>query len=59
MSTKKCSKCETAFECSSEKDGCWCEEVYIDLSALEAIKELYDNCLCPPCLKEYSVVSEK
>ncbi|MGQ0828494.1 MAG: cysteine-rich CWC family protein [Bacteroidota bacterium] len=59
MAAKNCSKCTSAFECSSEKEGCWCDELYVDATTLKTLKEQYDNCLCPVCLKEYSAVSEK
>ena len=55
MSTKKCSKCEMPFECCNEKMGCWCEDLHIDLETLKELKSKYDNCLCPNCLKEYSL----
>lgn len=53
--TKNCSKCDAAFECCNEKEGCWCESLYIDLGTLNSLKKTYDNCLCPNCLKEYSL----
>jgi len=59
MAIKSCSKCTIAFECSNEKEGCWCEEVYLDLNTLKTLKKEYANCLCPACLKAYSPVQEK
>ncbi|MBL0327896.1 MAG: cysteine-rich CWC family protein [Bacteroidetes bacterium] len=53
MSVKKCSKCQSIFECGNNSSGCWCEEVFIGLETLKALKATYDNCLCPKCLKEY------
>jgi len=55
MSVKKCSKCQSIFECGNNSSGCWCEEVFIGLETLKALKATYDNCLCPKCLKEYSL----
>lgn len=55
MTTKKCSKCESVFECSNESMGCWCEELFLDLETLKDLKLKYDNCLCKICLKEYSL----
>ncbi|MBL7889732.1 MAG: cysteine-rich CWC family protein [Bacteroidetes bacterium] len=54
MTTKKCSKCGQDFQCSNEKMGCWCEDLYLDIQTLNELKKEYDNCLCPTCLKEYS-----
>jgi hypothetical protein len=54
MATKSCSKCKTNFECSNEKEGCWCENLTIDIETLNRLRKQYDNCLCSTCLKEYS-----
>lgn len=54
MSIKLCSKCKSSFKCCNEKMGCWCEDLTIDLKILNELKEQFENCLCPNCLKEYS-----
>lgn len=54
MSTKACSKCKTSFDCCSDKMGCWCEALTIDIKTLEELKKTFENCLCPSCLAEYS-----
>jgi len=54
MASKNCSKCKTLFECTCETPGCWCEGVFIDQDTLNEIKRVYENCLCPACLKEYA-----
>ncbi len=54
MSSKKCSKCNSVFECGHEKPGCWCENLFLDLNTLKELKDNYDNCLCPACLKSFS-----
>jgi hypothetical protein len=50
---KTCSKCEAEFTCTNETAGCWCEEVSLSNTTLKQLKEEFDNCLCPSCLKEY------
>lgn len=48
-----CPRCGKAFHCS--KSGkCWCYEVYLPLEKLEEIESLYDSCLCPACLNEFT-----
>ena len=42
-----------AFNCCNEVPGCWCENVQLDQKALDALKNDFDNCLCPTCLKAY------
>lgn len=59
MSVKKCSKCKVVFRCGNEAAGCWCEQFYIDMKVLEYLKKEYLDCLCPICLKEFSLESEK
>lgn len=59
MATKNCSKCNRLFACDCETTGCWCEDLYIDLDTLNKLKKQFDNCLCPTCLKEYSIQQEK
>lgn len=50
---KKCSKCNTAFNCTNESSGCWCEQVTLSTQVLSYLEENYDNCLCPDCLQEF------
>jgi len=50
---KKCSKCGTAFGCQNNSPGCWCETVALSKTSLDVIKRVYENCLCPACLKGY------
>ena len=50
---KNCSKCGSAFDCCNEIPGCWCENLQLDQQTLDALKNNFDNCLCPACLKTY------
>jgi hypothetical protein len=50
---KQCSRCNTAFNCQNETRGCWCEALDISDETLLHLKENFDNCLCPSCLKDY------
>jgi hypothetical protein len=50
---KTCSKCGVVFGCQNEMPGCWCEEVKLSPETLENLKEGYENCLCPACLKGF------
>ena len=57
--TKKCSKCEMPFNCQNESRGCWCENLQLSSQQLAHLKENYDNCLCPKCLKEFEAFDQK
>jgi hypothetical protein len=52
---KSCSKCGQQFNCTNETSGCWCESVHLDTGTLSRLKEKYENCLCPDCLKSFEV----
>jgi len=56
--TKKCSKCETAFNCKNDARGCWCENLQIPIQSLAYLHENYENCLCPKCLKEFESLNK-
>ena len=49
---KKCPKCGAGFRCEGDKD-CWCESAQIHKKEMIEIMDLYTDCLCPDCLKEY------
>jgi len=55
---KKCSKCETTFNCKNDARGCWCENINLSTQVLAHLKENYDNCLCPRCLKEFEKLNQ-
>jgi hypothetical protein len=51
--TKSCSKCGESFECKADTGGCWCDAITISVENLEKLKQSFNDCLCPDCLKEY------
>jgi hypothetical protein len=54
---KTCSKCGAPFGCKSETGGCWCEDIKLDPLTLDKLKQDFENCLCPKCLKEFELVA--
>jgi hypothetical protein len=50
---KTCSKCNAPFTCQNETRGCWCEGLTLSPETLTSLRQAYDNCLCPACLKGY------
>jgi len=52
MALKKCQKCGASFRCEGEGD-CWCEQLQIHRVQMLEILELYTDCICPRCMKEY------
>jgi hypothetical protein len=51
---KNCSKCGKSFECLHNAE-CWCMDYKISPANMKLVQETYSDCLCPDCLKEYSV----
>lgn len=54
MAVKVCSRCQEQFECCMESRGCWCEDLTLSTESLQHLREEYDNCLCPECLKLFA-----
>jgi hypothetical protein len=54
MAVKICSRCKKDFECCMESRGCWCEDLTLSSASLQQLREQYDNCLCPECLKLFA-----
>ena len=44
---KRCSRCETPFECGVNADACWCQQLPV-LPAAQI--DATADCLCPQCL---------
>ncbi|MFV0418848.1 MAG: cysteine-rich CWC family protein [Dysgonomonas sp.] len=50
---KICPRCSSAFACREDRtDLCHCTHIYLLSGVRDYIKENYENCLCPKCLKE-------
>jgi len=49
---KTCARCGAAFGCGAQAGagGCWCEGAALPAEAAAALREAYDDCLCPACL---------
>ena len=53
--TKICPKCGNSFECrNSNIVECACIQIPLENKVRQLISESYDDCLCIPCLKEFS-----
>lgn len=50
---KLCPRCSTSFVCREDRtDLCSCSRIYLLSGVRDYIKENYEACLCPNCLKE-------
>lgn len=50
---KKCSKCQKKFSCYSD-EHCWCTEEKVPVDNLKQLKQQFQGCLCPDCLRIYA-----
>ena len=52
---KICPRCSDSFVCREDRtDLCSCTRIYLLSGVRDYVKENYDECLCPSCLKETS-----
>ncbi|SHF42289.1 cysteine-rich CWC family protein [Dysgonomonas macrotermitis] len=52
---KICPRCSNSFVCREDRtDLCSCTRVYLISGVRDYVKENYESCLCPSCLKETS-----
>jgi dihydroneopterin aldolase len=49
---KTCPRCEKNFSCYNS-EGCACFSIPISELNLKTLKQQYDGCLCPDCLRKY------
>ncbi len=50
---KICGRCSASFNCREDRiELCSCRKVTLVRGVRDYIKDNYQNCLCPKCLKE-------
>jgi len=53
-----CPACGESFQCEIKLQGCWCREVKLSMSTLEALRSKYKGCLCRACLEQAETNSD-
>lgn len=52
---KKCPRCSGSFTCREDRnDLCNCAHIYLEPGTKDYVKDFFESCLCPSCLKEVS-----
>jgi len=46
-----CDACGASFGCGAGTGSCWCVEETVPTDVLGALRDAYDGCLCPDCLR--------
>jgi hypothetical protein len=55
---KACAKCGEQFGCGATSGGCWCSGLTLSRDTLEHLRDKFDSCLCPNCLRDYASADE-
>jgi hypothetical protein len=51
MQTESCESCGREFGCGAGDDSCWCKDVTLSPERLAILREHFERCLCPDCLR--------
>jgi hypothetical protein len=46
-----CESCGREFGCGADEGACWCAEVALGPDELAVLREHFERCLCPDCLR--------
>jgi hypothetical protein len=46
-----CPRCGTAFHCGAHEAACDCAMIELDTATLATLRNAYQDCLCPTCLR--------
>lgn len=56
MKKKICPRCSSDFVCREDRiELCQCSRVHLEVGVKDFIKDSYEDCLCPRCLRETNV----
>jgi cysteine-rich CWC protein len=51
MNAQICESCGREFGCGADEQTCWCRAVTLDRDRLAILREHFERCLCPDCLR--------
>jgi hypothetical protein len=51
MDTQTCESCGREFACGAGEERCWCDAVTLSPEQLAILREHFERCLCPDCLR--------
>jgi len=50
--TETCPRCQRQFAC--HVNDCWCAGVAVPMEALIEMRQAYESCVCPECLRHFA-----
>jgi hypothetical protein len=51
MNAERCESCGREFSCGAQDAECWCSELTLGRDRLAILREHFERCLCPDCLR--------
>jgi hypothetical protein len=51
MLLQTCESCGREFACGADEDRCWCAAAELGPERLAVLREHFERCLCPDCLR--------
>jgi hypothetical protein len=51
MITQTCESCGREFGCGAQDSACWCSEAELGPERLAILREHFERCLCPDCMR--------
>jgi Cysteine-rich CWC len=51
MNTQTCESCGREFACGADEETCWCNALTLAPEHLAILREHFERCLCPDCLR--------
>jgi hypothetical protein len=51
MNAERCESCSREFSCGAQDAECWCAELTLGADRLAILREHFERCLCPDCLR--------
>jgi Cysteine-rich CWC len=51
MNAERCESCGREFSCGAQDAECWCAALTLGPDRLAILREHFERCLCPDCLR--------
>ena len=51
MDTETCESCGREFGCGADESACWCAQHALSPARRAILREHFERCLCPDCLR--------
>jgi hypothetical protein len=59
MNPQTCESCGREFGCGAQDQECWCSTLTLGADRLAVLREHFERCLCPDCLRLAASTQER